>query len=140
MPLRGFVQMDQILIGNVRDGLVHGCLYPWEATSTGGVQRLLCPSCVMSVTNYIRDGLFIIRDGLCFGFYTHSLIHSLTSTIVYVFHTLNDVNDITYNIKCIALLINFIVWVFTYNSQHLSPAPFIVLSCRQTRQDLVSYF
>ena len=45
--------MDKILNGNVRDGLVHGCLYPWEATSTGGVQcmrglvcyahRVLCP-------------------------------------------------------------------------------------------------
>ena len=57
--------MDQILIGSVPDGLVHGCLC-----------GLLCPSCVMSVTNYIRAGLFF-RDGLWF-LVLHSLTDSLT--------------------------------------------------------------
>ena len=48
---------------------------------------LLCPSCVMSVTNYIRDGLFV-RDELCFLVLqllsysvTQSLSHSLTHSL-----------------------------------------------------------
>ena len=85
MPLRGFVQMDQILISNVRDGIAHSCLYPWEATSTGGAQctwgvvcyahRVLCPWRIISVTGY----LFVMDCVL--WFYTHSLAHSVTLSL-----------------------------------------------------------
>ena len=49
--------MDQILIGDVRDGLVHGCLYPWEATSTG-VYNVHEEWSVMPIVCYVRDELY----------------------------------------------------------------------------------
>ena len=66
MTLRDFVQICQILNSNVRDGLVHGCLYPWEATSTG-VYNVCEEWSVMAIVYYVRDELYL----------NHSLTHSL---------------------------------------------------------------
>ena len=84
MSLRDFVQMGQILIGNVRDGLVHGCLYPWEATSTGGVYNVREEWSVVPIVCYVHDELYPLQVNcswwiVFFGStFTHSLTRSFT--------------------------------------------------------------